>query len=122
MTSIRVETTETAFTAGVARGDVLRVPVSHGEGRFVADEETLDQLERNDQVVFRYVAAGGGPVGAETPNGSFRDIAGIVNERRNVLGMMPHPERAAEPLLGSGDGLTLFTSVVRTLHREGAVA
>ena len=113
MTELRVETAQTPFTATLAAGDVLRVPISHGEGRYVADEQTLDALERDDRVVFRYVA---------NPNGSFRDIAGIVSEQRTVLGMMPHPERAVEDLLGSRDGLEMFVSVARALAREGALA
>ena len=121
--SLRVETTATPFTALTSRGDVLQVPVSHGEGRYVAEPQTLLDLESQDRVVFRYTAPDGGPAGEEwNPNGSMRDIAGIVNEGRNVLGMMPHPERSCEALLGSDDGLRLFLSVARTLDREGAVA
>ena len=118
---LRVETAESAFTAGCGRGDVLQIPVSHGEGRFVADEATLDLLEREKRVAFRYVRRDGGAVGDESPNGSMRDIAGIVNESRNVLGMMPHPERACEPMLGSSDGMRLFESVAKSLSRNGAV-
>jgi phosphoribosylformylglycinamidine synthase I len=114
MTGLAVATSATAYTATLTRGQVLRIPVSHGEGRYVADAETLDTLERDDRIAFRYAGA--------NPNGSFRDIAGIVNEQRNVLGMMPHPERAVEMLLGSADGLALFTSVARSLAREGALA
>ena len=93
-TWLRVESVDSVFTAGCARGDVLQIPISHGEGRFVADEETLAMLEREQRVAFRYVRRDGSPVDGESPNGSMHDIAGIVNERRNVLGMMPHPERA----------------------------
>ena len=99
---------------------MLRVPVSHGEGRYVGDNATLDTLERDDRVVFRYVAPDGSAVGDATPNGSMRDIAGIVNDERNVLGMMPHPERACEPLLGSSDGMQLFRAVATASAREGA--
>jgi phosphoribosylformylglycinamidine synthase subunit PurQ / glutaminase len=116
---LRVENIDVPFTAESARGDVLQVPVSHGEGRFVADEATLDMLERERRVVFRYVAADGSPVGDATPNGSMRDIAGIVNAGGNVLGMMPHPERACEPMLGSSDGLQLFTNVAQATARQG---
>ena len=98
--TFRVETTDTPFTAAYRRGQLLRAPVAHGEGRYVADAATLDQLERDGRVVFRYVG--------DNPNGALRDIAGITNEGRNVLGMMPHPERAAETLLGSTDGAALF--------------
>ena len=118
-TWLRVETGDNAFTAGCARGDVLQIPVSHGEGRYVADEETLDMLEREQRVAFRYVRRDGSAVEGESPNGSMRDIAGIVNERRNVLGMMPHPERACEPMLGSSDGLQLFTNVAQATARQG---
>src|ERR1700686_114282 len=108
---LRVETVDTVFTAGCERENILQIPVSHGEGRYVADDETLDMLERDQRVAFRYVGGGGSAVENASPNGSMHDIAGIVNERRNVLGMMPHPERACEPLLGSSDGMRLFNSV-----------
>ena len=98
--TIRVDSTDTPFTAAYRRGQLLRAPVAHGEGRYVADPATLDQLEHDGRVVFRYVG--------DNPNGALRDIAGITNEGRNVLGMMPHPERAAETLLGSTDGAALF--------------
>jgi len=98
--TVRVETTDTPFTARWRRGATLRLPVAHGEGRYVADAATLDRLEREGRVVFRYVG--------DNPNGALRDIAGITNEGRNVVGMMPHPERAAEALLGSADGAALF--------------
>jgi phosphoribosylformylglycinamidine synthase subunit PurQ / glutaminase len=122
MTQLRVETSATPFTAGLPAKAILRVPVSHGEGRYVADEETLDTLESDDRVAFRYVAPDGAPVGDATPNGSMRDIAGIVNEGRNVLGMMPHPERACEPLLGSSDGMRLFQAVAQASAQHGAFA
>ena len=119
---LRVETTESPFTASCRVGDVLQIPVSHGEGRYVADQATLDELEREERVLFRYTRPDGGPVGAASPNGSLRDIAGIVNHDGNVLGMMPHPERACEPLLGSADGMRLFRSVARSMEREGTAA
>jgi phosphoribosylformylglycinamidine synthase I len=97
---VRVEATDTPFTARYRRGAVLRLPVAHGEGRYVADAATLDRLEGEGRVVFRY--------DGDNPNGAERDIAGITNEGRNVVGMMPHPERAAEALLGSADGAPLF--------------
>ena len=118
---LRVETVDTAVTAACAVGDVLQIPVSHGEGRFVADEETLDMLEREQRVAFRYVRRDGSGVGGESPNGSMHDIAGIVNERRNVIGMMPHPERACEPLLGSSDGMRLFNNVAALVSGNGAM-
>jgi phosphoribosylformylglycinamidine synthase len=98
--AIRVESTATPFTARYTAGQVLRMPVAHGDGRYVADDATLDRLEAEGRVVFRYAA--------DNPNGALRDIAGIRNEAGNVLGMMPHPERAVEPLLGSADGAPLF--------------
>jgi phosphoribosylformylglycinamidine synthase I len=120
MSWLRVETAATPFTRGCEPGSLLAIPVSHGEGRYVADPETLDRLERDRRVAFRYVAADGSPVGAASPNGSMRDVAGIVSEAGNVLGMMPHPERACEPLLGSEDGLRLFRSVVASVDRDAA--
>ena len=102
---LRTATTDTPFTNQLTAGQILNVPIGHGEGNFFADEATLKQLEDNDQIVFRY---------EENPNGSLHDIAGIVNSKRNVMGMMPHPERAADPLMGSTDGLTVLTSIVRS--------
>jgi phosphoribosylformylglycinamidine synthase I len=109
---LRVETTDTMFTNRYERGSVLRIPIAHGDGRYTADPETLNRLESEGRVVFRYV---GGPGDADewwSPNGSMRAIAGIVNEEGNVLGLMPHPERVIDPLLGSADGLGLFESVL----------
>ena len=103
---IRTETTHSPFTASAEKGQVLRVPVAHGEGCYIADERTLDELESDDRVVFRYL---------DNPNGSERDIAGILNRERNVMGMMPHPERASDPLMGSADGLVIFRSMVSAL-------
>ena len=120
--SVRVEQTDTAFTAACRQGQVLRIPINHGEGNYFAPDDVLDRLERDRRVIFRYVdAASGEPTGAANPNGAARNIAGICSERRNVVGMMPHPERACEPILGSGDGLVLFESVVRALSATGAV-
>jgi phosphoribosylformylglycinamidine synthase I len=101
---LRVETVNSPFTASAQRGEILRVPIAHGEGCYYADDRTLDELEAEDRVVFRYL---------DNPNGSVRDIAGILNRGRNVMGMMPHPERAADPLMGSADGLTVLASMVR---------
>jgi phosphoribosylformylglycinamidine synthase len=100
---VRLETTDSPFTCAGERGQLLRIPVAHGEGCYVADERTLDELEAEDRVAFRYL---------ENVNGSMRSIAGILNRERNILGMMPHPERAADPLMGSTDGLTVFRSMV----------
>ena len=109
---LRVETADSRFTSGYEQGQVIRVPIAHGEGRYHADDATLDRLEGEGLVAFRYVGADGGSDDRSNPNGSLRDIAGILSEGRNVLGMMPHPERAVEPLVGSGDGLALFESIV----------
>jgi phosphoribosylformylglycinamidine synthase I len=111
-THLRCEQDATPFTGGLRRGRVVRVPISHGEGNYVADPATLDSLEERGQVVFRYCDAAGEVTAAANPNGSQRNIAGIVNERGNVLGMMPHPERCAEADLGGTDGLLLFRSVL----------
>jgi phosphoribosylformylglycinamidine synthase len=120
--SVRVEQTDTPFTGACRQGQVLRIPINHGEGNYYASDEVLDRLERDRRVIFRYVdAASGEPTSAANPNGAARNIAGICSERRNVVGMMPHPERACEPILGSGDGLVLFESVVRALTATGAV-
>jgi phosphoribosylformylglycinamidine synthase len=103
--SVRLEGRETPFTAGLPDGAVLKMPVAHGEGRYFDWPDHLDQLEREEQVVFRYV---------DNPNGSLRDIAGIRNAAGNVLGLMPHPERAAEDVLGSDDGMLLFRTLVES--------
>ena len=109
---VRVESADTRFTNQYERGQILRLPIAHGEGRFTADDATLDRLEQNGQVVFRYVNAAGDVDTTADPNGSARAIAGIVNDRGNVLGLMPHPERAAEAVVGSADGVALFESVL----------
>ena len=109
---MRVENTDTMFTNLYERGEVLRIPVAHGDGRFVASEETLDQLEGDGRVVFRYADATGKITPQANPNGSERNIAGIVNDAGNVLGLMPHPERACSPLLGSSDGVRLLESML----------
>ncbi len=117
---LRVESTATPFTSALAEGDVLTVPVAHGEGNFTASEETLDELEGDGRVVFRYVDADGAPGGS--PNGSARDIAGIRNAQGNVVGMMPHPERCVESVLGSADGARLFRSALAHLGADVPVA
>jgi phosphoribosylformylglycinamidine synthase len=105
---LRVETTDSPFTCTARKGQILRLPIAHGEGCYFADERTLDELEAEDRILFRYEG---------NPNGSLRDIAGILSRERNVMGMMPHPERATEPLMGSSDGLTVFQSMLRTAVR-----
>jgi phosphoribosylformylglycinamidine synthase len=109
---LRVENTDTMFTSEYDRGQIIRVPIAHGDGRYTADEATLDELEASQRVVFRYVDENGDPVESANPNGSARSIAGIVSAEGNVLGMMPHPERALDDLLGSHDGIALFQSIL----------
>ena len=109
---LRTESIDTMFTSRYAAGQLLRIPIAHGDGRYTADDDTLDRLEHEGRVVFRYVNAAGEATEAANPNGSMRNIAGIVSAEGNVLGLMPHPERAVEPLLGSGDGLALFQSLL----------
>ena len=109
---MRVENVDTMFTGRYENAQVLRVPIAHGEGRFTADAETLDRLEGDGHVVFRYVDAAGIESPGSNPNGSMRNIAGIVNAEGNVLGLMPHPERVVDPLLGPADGLPIFRSLL----------
>lgn len=111
---LRVESTESPFTAALQKGQVIRLQIAHGEGNYFADEATLDELEANDQVLFRYADAEGRITGEANVNGSSRSIAGICNRQRNVLGMMPHPERCAEQLVGNVDGLGIFKSIVES--------
>jgi phosphoribosylformylglycinamidine synthase len=100
---LRTETGDSPFTSHLQKGQILRLPIAHGEGQYFADDRTLDELEAEDRVAFRYV---------DNPNGSARSIAGILNRERNVMGMMPHPERACDPLMGSTDGLGIFESIL----------
>jgi phosphoribosylformylglycinamidine synthase subunit PurQ / glutaminase len=113
----RVEQTDTPFTGLCTPGQVLKIPIAHGEGNYYADDASLDELERNRQVVFRYTTPAGEVTAAANPNGSARNIAGICNRQRNVVGLMPHPERACELALGSGDGRIVLESVVNALAR-----
>lgn len=113
---IRTDNTETPFTCDLSVGDVLEIPVAHGEGNYVAPPEVLDRLEAENRIVFRYSTPTGEITPDANPNGSARNIAGIVNERGNVLGMMPHPERHVETLLGPTDGGRIFTSIIKTLE------
>ncbi|MDB4890116.1 MAG: Phosphoribosylformylglycinamidine synthase 1 [Gemmatimonadetes bacterium] len=115
--SLRVENAATMFTSGYDAKDIVTLPIAHGDGRYSADEETLQRLEGEGQVVFRYAPDALQAEEAYNPNGSMNDIAGIVSAQGNVLGMMPHPERAVDPLLGPADGLPLFESI---LHRVAA--
>ncbi|PLX30462.1 MAG: phosphoribosylformylglycinamidine synthase I [Ignavibacteria bacterium] len=112
---LRVENAEGAFTNRYEKNAVLQIPVAHGEGNFYTDSETLKSIEDNGQVAFRYVEKDGTVSAAANPNGSLNNIAGITNQQGNVLGMMPHPERVVEQLLGSSDGLGVFESLVDTI-------
>ncbi|MFJ2609836.1 phosphoribosylformylglycinamidine synthase subunit PurQ [Streptomyces sp. NPDC091279] len=114
---LRVENADTAWTADYTAGQEIHIPLKNMDGRYVADEHTLDELEAEGRVVFRYLARGGAAGELGNPNGSLRDIAGITNAAGNVVGLMPHPEHAVEPLVGSGrtDGLPFFTSILKKL-------
>ena len=114
--NLRVENSATQFTSTCDEGDVLAVPISHGEGNYYADDSTLDALESNGQVVFRYCDDAGNVTPRANPNGSRRNIAGITNTSGNVLGMMPHPERCCDPLMGGTDGLAIFRSIVESVQ------
>ncbi len=118
---LRVENADTIFTRAYRRHDVLRMPIAHGEGQYYADAETLSLLEGDERIVFRYVDSEGELSHETNPNGSAHAIAGIINEAGNVMGMMPHPERAVEEILGSTDGLGIFSSLVEHL-RSGPAA
>ena len=115
---VRVETAATTFTSAYRPGQILRIPIAHAEGNYSADPATLERLEAEQRVVFRYTTRAGDPGKGGNPNGSANDIAGIMNGAGNVLGLMPHPERAAEGILGSTDGLGVFESLVSHFARE----
>jgi phosphoribosylformylglycinamidine synthase I len=112
---LKVETSQSLFTSQYEQGQVLSIPVAHAEGNYFADDHTLDELEANGQVAFRYCSPDGELSDEHNPNGSARNIAGIFNRTKNVLGLMPHPENAIEPLQGSTDGKALFKSMVEAL-------
>ena len=121
--TLRVETADSPFTGALERGWRLRLPIAHGEGCYFADDETLARLKANNQVLWRYVDARGEATEAANPNGSLEGIAGICNEKRNVAGLMPHPERASEPVLGCADGRLVFESMIHALAgRPAAMA
>jgi phosphoribosylformylglycinamidine synthase I len=111
--TVRVETEDTPFTSRYTAGQLVTLPIAHGDGRYTADDATLDRLEGEGRVVFRYAPDRLQATEAYNPNGSMRDIAGIASKEGNVLGMMPHPERAVDPLLGAADGLALFESILQ---------
>jgi len=114
---LRTETTDTPYSNVMTKGQLLRIPIGHGDGNFFADADVLKRIEDNGQVVFRYADANGKITQEANPNGSLNNIAGIVNEKRNVLGMMPHPDRSSEEILGSADGKLIFESMVHALVR-----
>ena len=118
-TWLRVENADTPFTRAIRPGQVLKMPISHGEGKFHAPWETLQTLREKNQIVFRYCTEDGQVTRAANPNGSLDNIAGIINEEGNVLGLMPHPERAAESALGGTDGLLIFQSLLGSLVEDG---
>jgi phosphoribosylformylglycinamidine synthase len=113
---LRVEAGASPFTDGLARGRVLKMPIGHMEGNYFCDAETLETLRREDRIAFRYATADGSVNAASNPNGSLDNIAGILSEGRNVLGMMPHPDRSSEALLGSADGLKVFQSMAQAMQ------
>ncbi len=115
---LRVEAEDTVFTQGLQRGKVLKMPVGHMEGNYFCDAETLATLRRDNRVAFRYCDAAGNATHGANPNGSLDNIAGILNPGRNVLGMMPHPDRASEALLGSSDGFSIFQSLISALQQQ----
>jgi phosphoribosylformylglycinamidine synthase I len=119
---IRVERSDTPFTSRAVAGQILRIPIAHGEGNYYAEPDVIRDLEHTKRIIFRYCDASGRTTDEANPNGALENIAGICNEARNVVGMMPHPERACESVLGSSDGLVLFDSVVSSLTAEGAAA
>ena len=112
---LRTETIDTPYTNLLTKGQLLRIPIGHGDGNYYADASTLKRIEDNGQVVFRYADARGQITPEANPNGSLNNIAGIVNEQHNVLGMMPHPDRSSEEILGSADGKLIFKSMVNAL-------
>jgi len=121
MVRLRVERTDTPFTRAATVGQVLRVPIAHGEGNYYAPPDTIAELETDGRVIFRYVDAAGAVTDAANPNGSINNIAGIANAARNVVGLMPHPERACQEVVGSADGRVVFESVVESLAERGTV-
>ena len=119
---VRVENTETPFTGEAKSGQVLKMPIAHAEGNYFCDEATLAELERNRQIVFRYTTPEGHEEAAANPNSSLANIAGICNRERNVMGLMPHPDRSVEAALGSTDGLVVFRSLIQSLARQVTVS
>jgi phosphoribosylformylglycinamidine synthase len=120
-THLLVENVENPFTRGVQPGQVLKMPISHGEGKYYADRDTLGRLKERRQIVLRYCTETGEVTKEANPNGSLENIAGVVNEEGTVLGLMPHPERAAESAMGGTDGLLLFHSLLGSLIEDGSI-
>ncbi len=114
-TYLRTETADSPFTHGLSKGQILQMPIGHMEGNYFCDTGTLTELKKQDRIAFRYSTADGQITAAANPNGSLENIAGVLSEGRNVLGMMPHPDRSSETLLGSSDGLLLFQSMAQAL-------
>ena len=119
---LRVEQVDTAFTSACRKGQVLKLPIAHGEGNYFAEPDVIARLEQNRQVIFRYTNAAGEVTDDANPNGSAAAIAGLCNEGRNIVGLMPHPERACESILGSADGLSIFESAVQSIKSGALVA
>jgi phosphoribosylformylglycinamidine synthase len=117
---LKAATNDSPFTNKIPAGKILRIPIAHGEGCYFADEETLAKLKANNQILWQYCDANGNLTDTANPNGSLLNIAGVCNERRNVAGLMPHPERACEPLLASDDGKLIFESIFATLEKKSA--
>jgi phosphoribosylformylglycinamidine synthase subunit PurQ / glutaminase len=115
---LRVETTDTPYTSTCKQGEVLEIPIGHMEGNYFCDAETLKQLQRDQRIVFRYCNARGETTAEANPNGSLDNIAGLCNEGRNVMGMMPHPDRSSDPILGMNDGFRIFDSMVGALAHK----
>jgi phosphoribosylformylglycinamidine synthase I len=122
--NLRSENTDTRFTNSLLPGEVIKIPIAHGEGLYMADPHVIEELEANKQVVFRYSSESGEIISEANPNGSVNNIAGIINKEGNVLGMMPHPERACEAILGSADGRKIFSSLLRHFEfvKSGKIA
>jgi phosphoribosylformylglycinamidine synthase len=119
---LKTATNDSPFTSQIPAGKILRVPIAHGEGCYFADEETLAKLKANNQILWQYCDASGNLTDTANPNGALQNIAGICNEKRNVAGLMPHPERACEPLLGSDDGKWIFESIFAALKNKTVAA
>jgi phosphoribosylformylglycinamidine synthase subunit PurQ / glutaminase len=117
---LKTVTPDSPFTSRIPAGKILRIPIAHGDGCYFADEETLAKLKANNQILWHYCDAGGNLTDTANPNGSVQNIAGVCSERRNVAGLMPHPERASEPLLGSDDGKWIFESIISAVEKKPA--